>query len=65
MSLPSAKSLTLEFHSFSKSLIYIRKRSELSMKPPGTPAKTNLHDEHFSFKKILLNIPDRQFPRSS
>ena len=35
------------------------------MKPPGTPAKTNLHDEHFSFKKILLNIPDRQFPRSS
>ena len=55
----SAKSFLLDFISFGKSLMSVRKRSVPKVDPCGTPAKTGLHDEDWPLKKALWILPDR------
>ena len=50
---PSAINLTLNFNSFGKSLIKIRKRSGPNIEPWGTPAKIGFHEECWPFKITL------------
>ena len=55
----SGKSFTLDFNSFGKSLMKIRKRSGHRIDPWGTPAKTALQDEVYLFDTALCNLPDK------
>ena len=55
----SAKSFTLDFKSFGKSLMQIRKRSGPRISPWGTPAKIGLQDEVCPFNTTLWNLPDK------
>ena len=49
----------LDFNSFVKSLMQIRKRSGPRIDPWGTPAKIGLQNEVYPFNTTLWNLPDK------
>ena len=52
----SANSFALDFNSPRESLMQTRKRSGPKIEPQGTPSKTGLQDNVFSFKRSTCQI---------